>query len=124
MIDRQAPAQRSGVLASLNMVADTLKLLPAEGDGSASWSAAAWSTERTGWLFLTSTPETRQRLRPLSRLWVDTPLLPFMNQGQPPPRAPRVIPHEPAPLQRLPPPPTPPSQKPKSNKTPVPGLPS
>ena len=29
MIDRQAPAQRSGVLASLNMVADTLKLLPA-----------------------------------------------------------------------------------------------
>ena len=32
MIDRQAPAQRSGVLASLNMVADTLKLLPAERD--------------------------------------------------------------------------------------------
>ena len=30
MIDRQAPAQRSGVLASLNMVADALKLLPAE----------------------------------------------------------------------------------------------
>ena len=29
MIDRQAPAQRSGVLAALNMVADTLKLLPA-----------------------------------------------------------------------------------------------
>ena len=28
MINRQAPAQRSGVLASLNMVADTLKLLP------------------------------------------------------------------------------------------------
>src|SRR2546428_11338800 len=33
MIDRQAPAQRSGVLASLNMVADTLKLLPAARDG-------------------------------------------------------------------------------------------
>ena len=30
MIEKQAPAQRSGVLASLNMVADTLKLLPAE----------------------------------------------------------------------------------------------
>src|SRR5947209_20379616 len=30
MIARQAPAQRSGVLASLNMVADTLKLLPDE----------------------------------------------------------------------------------------------
>src|SRR5207248_4700886 len=32
MIDRQAPAQRSGVLASLNMVADTLKLLPPESE--------------------------------------------------------------------------------------------
>src|SRR2546429_4755422 len=28
MIDRHAPAQRSGVLASLNMVAESLKLLP------------------------------------------------------------------------------------------------
>ena len=35
MIDRQAPAQRSGVLASLNMVADTLQLLPAERDDHA-----------------------------------------------------------------------------------------
>jgi hypothetical protein len=32
MIDRQAPHQRSGVIASLNMVADALKLLPAERD--------------------------------------------------------------------------------------------
>jgi hypothetical protein len=41
MIDRQAPAQRSGVLASLNMVADTLKLVPAERDTTRRWSAAA-----------------------------------------------------------------------------------
>jgi hypothetical protein len=32
IIDRQAPAQRSGVLAALNMVADTLKLLPHESE--------------------------------------------------------------------------------------------
>ena len=35
IIDRQAPAQRSGVLAALNMVADTLKLLPRESETSA-----------------------------------------------------------------------------------------
>ena len=34
MIDRQAPAQRSGVLGSLNMVADSLKLLPSENEAS------------------------------------------------------------------------------------------
>src|SRR6185503_14803697 len=53
IIDRQAPAQRSGVLASLNMVADTLKLLPAERDTNRRWSASEWSASRTGWLFLT-----------------------------------------------------------------------
>ncbi|MGH9826325.1 MAG: type IV secretion system DNA-binding domain-containing protein [Blastocatellia bacterium] len=82
MIDRQAPAQRSGVLASLNMVADTLKLLPSEKETTGRWSAAAWSRERKGWLFITSTPETRKRTVPLVSLWLDTLVLRLMNQGQ------------------------------------------
>src|SRR6202011_6182940 len=82
MVDRQAPAQRSGVLASLNMVADTLKLLPAERDTSRRWSASAWVNEwPQGWLFLTSTPETRPRLVPLTSLWLDTLVLRLMHQG-------------------------------------------
>ena len=81
MIDRQAPAQRSGVLASLNMIADTLKLLPSQKDTPARWSAAEWSKHRKGWLFLTSTPETRKRLIPLTSLWLDTLVLRLMNQG-------------------------------------------
>lgn len=82
MIDRQAPAQRSGVLASLNMIADTLKLLPSEKETTTRWSAAEWSKHRRGWLFLTSTPETRKRLIPLTSLWLDTLVLRLMNQGQ------------------------------------------
>ncbi|MGH9712583.1 MAG: type IV secretion system DNA-binding domain-containing protein [Candidatus Acidiferrales bacterium] len=80
MIDRQAPAQRSGVLASLNMIADTLKLLPSEKE-AARWSVAKWSEARKGWLFLTSTPETRKRLIPLTSLWLDMLVLRSMNQG-------------------------------------------
>jgi type IV secretory pathway TraG/TraD family ATPase VirD4 len=102
MIDRQAPAQRSGVLASLNMVADTLQLLPSERDTTRRWSAAAWATSRTGWLFLTSTPETRPRLVPLTSLWLDTLVLRLMNQGQPHPRRTWFILDELASLQRLP----------------------
>jgi type IV secretory pathway TraG/TraD family ATPase VirD4 len=71
IIDRQAPAQRSGVLAALNMVADTLKLLPRESQTTQRWSAASWARDRRGWLFLTSTPETRTRLVPLTSLWLD-----------------------------------------------------
>lgn len=102
MIDRQAPAQRSGVLASLNMVSDTLQLLPAERDTTRRWSATGWSTTRTGWLFLTSTPETRPRLVPLTSLWLDALVLRLMNQGQAHCRRAWFILDELASLQRLP----------------------
>jgi type IV secretory pathway TraG/TraD family ATPase VirD4 len=102
MIDRQAPAQRSGVLASLNMVADSLKLLPREADTTKRWSAAAWANERKGWLFLTSTPATRERLVPLTSLWLDTLVLRLMNYGQTGPHPVWFVLDELASLQRLP----------------------
>src|SRR5438445_8617223 len=102
MINRQAPAQRSGVLASLNMVADSLKLLPKEADTTKRWSAAAWANERKGWLFLTSTPATRERLIPLTSLWLDTLVLRLMNYGQTGPRSVWFVLDELASLQRLP----------------------
>jgi len=102
MIDRQAPAQRSGVLASLNMVADSLRLLPREIDTTNRWSAAAWASERKGWLFLTSTPATRERLVPLTSLWLDTLVLRLMNHGQTGLRPVWFVLDELASLQRLP----------------------
>jgi hypothetical protein len=102
MIDRQAPAQRSGVLASLNMVADTLKLVPAERDTTQRWSALSWARQRQGWLFLTSTPETRTRLVPLTSLWLDMLVLRLMSIGQPSRRPVWFILDELASLQRLP----------------------
>jgi type IV secretory pathway TraG/TraD family ATPase VirD4 len=102
MIDKQAPQQRSGVLASLNMIADTMKLLPREKETSARWSARAWSQERRGWLFITSTPETRKRLVPLTSLWLDMLVLRLMNQGQTSSRSVWFILDELASLQKLP----------------------
>jgi len=102
MIDRQAPAQRSGVLASLNMIADTLKLLPTEKETTERWSAAEWSKQRKGWLFLTSTPETRKRLIPLTSLWLDTLVLRLMNQEQTNSQKVWFVLDELASLQRLP----------------------
>ena len=103
MIDRKAPAQRSGVLASLNMVADTLKLLPAAQDAASRWSASAWAHAWPhGWLFLTSTPETRARLVPLISLWLDTLVLRLMQQGQPRRHPTWFVLDELASLQRLP----------------------
>jgi type IV secretory pathway TraG/TraD family ATPase VirD4 len=102
IIDRQAPAQRSGVLAALNIVADTLKLLPSESQTTSRWSAAGWACNRRGWLFLTSTPETRTRLVPLTSLWLDMLVLRLMNRGQPGHRSVWFVLDELASLQRLP----------------------
>jgi type IV secretory pathway TraG/TraD family ATPase VirD4 len=102
IIDRQAPAQRSGVLAALNMVADTLKLLRPESQTTRRWSASSWARDRRGWLFLTSTPETRTRLVPLTSLWLDMLVLRLMNRGQPGHRAVWFVLDELASLQRLP----------------------
>jgi type IV secretory pathway TraG/TraD family ATPase VirD4 len=81
MIDLGSPPQRNGVLGSLNMVADALKTLPREKETSARWSTLEWSKRRKGWLFFTSTPETRKRLAPLISLWLDTLVLRLMNQA-------------------------------------------
>ena len=48
MIDPHGGPQRSGVLGSLNMVADAFKLLPKEPETTRRWSTAAWAKERKG----------------------------------------------------------------------------
>jgi len=71
MIDRHAANQRSGVLGSLNMVADAFKLLPKESETKRRWNTVEWAQERKGWVFLTSKPTMRERMRPLMSLWLD-----------------------------------------------------
>ncbi|WP_433971898.1 type IV secretion system DNA-binding domain-containing protein [Tunturiibacter lichenicola] len=56
MIEKGAANQRSGVLGSLNMVADAFKLLPRESETKQRWSTVEWAKERKGWVFLTSKP--------------------------------------------------------------------
>lgn len=102
MIYPGAAAQRAGVLASLNMVADSLKMLPRKQDVARSWTAVEWSNNRQGWIFLTSTPEVRKRLLPLTSLWLDLLVLRLMNQGRPGPRPVWFLLDELASLQLLP----------------------
>ena len=46
------------------------------------WSATAWSESRSGWIFLTPTPQTREILRPLLSLWLDFLLLRLTAQTE------------------------------------------
>jgi len=80
LIDPHAHQQRAGVLASLGLVADSLRLLPRKGEGNGEWTATDWAEKRQGWIFLTSLPAEREALRPLQSLWIDWLVLRLLNE--------------------------------------------
>lgn len=83
MIDASAPSQRAGVLASLSMVGEAFQLIPDRAETKGVWSAYEWAQHRQGWLFLTSTPQTLDRLRPLISVWFDLLLMRLLAGGPP-----------------------------------------
>ena len=82
LIDKTAAPQRSAVLSTLNLVSDALKLLPSLDETTAEWSAVGWARERKGWIFISSTPETREPLLPLISMWLDMLILRLMSADQ------------------------------------------
>jgi type IV secretory pathway TraG/TraD family ATPase VirD4 len=82
MIAKGAQQQRNGVLASLGLVADSLRMLPTKAQAKTTWSATEWSEKREGWIFITSSATEREALRPLHSLWID--LLVTASSLQPP----------------------------------------
>lgn len=100
---KDAPQQRSGVLGSLGLVADSLRLLPTKEEASGrEWSAAEWAKKRKGWIFLTSTTATREALRPLQSLWIDLLVLRLLTKPKKGQKKAWLVIDELASLQRLP----------------------
>jgi hypothetical protein len=102
LIDPKAPQQRTGVLGSLNMSADSFRLLPTEEEATSVWTATQWAEKRRGWIFITSRPTMREALRPLISLWIDTLVLRLLNEPMPEQRPVWFVIDELASLQRLP----------------------
>lgn len=102
LIDPRAHQQRAGVLASLGLVADSLRLLPKMDDGNGSWTATEWAEKRQGWIFLTSLPAEREALRPLQSLWIDWLVLRLLNEPTEAQRRVWFVIDELASLQKLP----------------------
>jgi hypothetical protein len=102
LIDTHAPHQRTGVLGSLNMSADSFRLLPRQEETTASWTATEWAQTRRGWIFITSRPTLREALRPLISLWIDLLVLRLLNEPDPGQKPVWFVIDELASLQRLP----------------------
>jgi type IV secretory pathway TraG/TraD family ATPase VirD4 len=102
LIDPRAPHQRTGVLGSLNMSADSFRLLPRQEETTAVWTATKWAETRRGWIFITSRPTLREALRPLISLWIDLLVLRLLNEPDPGQKPVWFVIDELASLQRLP----------------------
>jgi type IV secretory pathway TraG/TraD family ATPase VirD4 len=102
LIDPSAPHQRSGVLGSLSLIADSFRLLPTKLDAKAQWTAREWSKDRQGWIFITSQPAEREALRPLHSLWIDMLVLRLLSAPKPEQHPAWFVLDELASLQRLP----------------------
>jgi type IV secretory pathway TraG/TraD family ATPase VirD4 len=83
MIAKGAQQQRNGVLASLGLVADSLRMLPTKEQAkNKTWSATEWAAERKGWIFITSSATEREALRPLHSLWIDLLVMRLLTAPQ------------------------------------------
>ena len=102
MIAKGAQQQRNGVLASLGLIADSLRMLPRKETAHSSWSATEWAEHRKGWIFITSKPSEREALRPLHSLWIDLLVLRLLNEPKQSQHPVWFVLDELASLQRLP----------------------
>jgi type IV secretory pathway TraG/TraD family ATPase VirD4 len=102
MIAKGAQQQRNGVLASLGLIADSLRMLPTRNEVKTMWTATEWAEERKGWIFITSQPAERAALRPLHSLWIDLLVLRLLNEPKSSQRRVWFVLDELASLQRLP----------------------
>ena len=83
-LSANAAPQRAGILGSLNEAGKPLRMMPAHAQGRRIWTVREWVKERRGWIFITSTPDTIDALRPLQSLWLDMLILKLQaNQRKP-----------------------------------------
>jgi hypothetical protein len=69
LIDPGAHEQGAGIVATAANATKHFHYLPEHAPRR--WSALSWSKQRQGWLFLTSSEESRDAALPLQSVWLD-----------------------------------------------------
>jgi len=71
LIPKNAHGQRAGVLGVLSDLGETLRLLPEEADCGGQIVLSDWAAKRKGWIFITSTVDSREALRPVQAVFIN-----------------------------------------------------
>jgi Type IV secretion-system coupling protein DNA-binding domain len=78
---KNAEGQRAGIAGTLTQCLFALLQIPAPEAGRVRWSARDYCDHRRGWLFFTSTQDTRVATTPLQRLWIDSIIRRILSMG-------------------------------------------
>jgi len=81
-LTRNAPPQRAGVLGNLNEAGKAFRIMPGP-EGRPLFTITDWAKHRRGWIFITSTPDTIDAIRPLQSLWLDMLILKLQSGKRP-----------------------------------------
>jgi hypothetical protein len=72
MLKRNAEGQRAAISGTLTGPLFALKQIPPNDGKRPVWSAREWCKHRKGWIFITSSFNTREALAPLQRVWINS----------------------------------------------------
>jgi type IV secretory pathway TraG/TraD family ATPase VirD4 len=81
MLKKNADGQRAAIESVLTQILSALKQLPKKDDKRPVFAAREWVKERKGWIFITSSLNTRTSLAPLQRLWINSLIQELLSQG-------------------------------------------
>ena len=76
-----APPQRAGILGSLNKAGTSLRMMPSHPADRQCFTTRQWARKRKNWIFVTSTSQTIDALRPLQGLWLDLCILRLLGDA-------------------------------------------
>ena len=80
--DANAKDQSQGLWATLGEVATPLAMMPPFDECRREWTVRHWAETRQGWIFITSTPDTLDALRPLQSCWLDMLILKLQSPSE------------------------------------------
>lgn len=71
LVDPKAHDQGAGIVAMAANAVNPFEYLPKPEETVRTWSARGWAELRRGWLFLSSSEDSRQAVQPLQAVWLD-----------------------------------------------------
>jgi hypothetical protein len=84
MLRKNTEGLRASIISTLTQCLFALRQVPEPSPDRPVWAAREWAKTRRGWVFLTSTQDTRDAFASMQRLWIDSIIRNVLTLGDQP----------------------------------------